>query len=418
MRTKQIGIERDGGHSRFSPSSSHRWTKCPGSIVLSERAKPTPPSEYALLGTVAHKIGEVCLFRDKNASQFLGALVGIDDSGRAAILGGGDDQAEPYDRTFLVDDEIVESVQVYLDFIRGIEGIETAEVYIEQTVPIRERDGFVSDFGTVDALVEFAFDRLIIVDYKHGKGVPVEVEENRQLLNYAIGAINVLGDDFETIDLVIVQPRAIHKDGPIRTWSISPGLVQIWKDVFDKAVQDCLDYPDQVVPGDHCKWCGGQTECSAIESETTSLVPTFGEIEKVDASLVSDEYVEKIKLVLDKSDRIQDFLKTIHSEATRLLEAGIEIPGYKLVQKRTNRKWIDEVKVIRRLKSRRFKQKDYLSFKLKPLGQIEKLLGKKTTDQLTTKPDGGTTIAPDNDPRPLVDSAKNDFEGIDPSDFD
>jgi hypothetical protein len=45
-------------------------------------------------------------------------------------------------------------------------------------------------FGTCDCVM-IGGDMLIITDYKRGKGVPVSVKENPQLMLYALGALKL-----------------------------------------------------------------------------------------------------------------------------------------------------------------------------------------------------------------------------------
>lgn len=65
-------------------------------------------------------------------------------------------------------------------------------------------------FGTADCII-IGGDTLTIIDYKHGKGVPISAMDNPQLKLYAIGALNQFnafyGDAIKHIRLRIVQPR-------------------------------------------------------------------------------------------------------------------------------------------------------------------------------------------------------------------
>src|SRR5690606_1213331 len=56
--------------------------------------------------------------------------------------------------------------------------------------------------------------------------------------------------------------------------------------------------------------------------------------------------LEQIIKVLDSSNIIKDWMDSVHTYAFHQLEAGVAIPGYKLVKKKTNRKVKDESEVI------------------------------------------------------------------------
>jgi hypothetical protein len=59
---------------------------------------------------------------------------------------------------------------------------------------------------------------LEVVDLKGGRGVVVEVKGNPQLRTYALGAMLANpGIDVSHVQVTIVQPRAPHKDGRIRS---------------------------------------------------------------------------------------------------------------------------------------------------------------------------------------------------------
>jgi hypothetical protein len=60
-----------GEHSVFGPSGAHRWLNCPGSIKA-EEGIPDTGSAYAIEGTNAHQLAELCLITGKNAEDFIG----------------------------------------------------------------------------------------------------------------------------------------------------------------------------------------------------------------------------------------------------------------------------------------------------------------------------------------------------------
>jgi hypothetical protein len=76
---------------------------------------------------------------------------------------------------------------------------------------------------------------ITVCDFKYGKNVAVEVEQNPQLIYYGLGAIfremkaqkkkdlvKFIQDNNVHVRLMIVQPRAEHEDGPVREWVALP----------------------------------------------------------------------------------------------------------------------------------------------------------------------------------------------------
>lgn len=364
--------------------------------MLSEQIADRPRSKYADEGTIAHAALDRCLRDGGTADRFRDRWGSVLESGGVAF--------SPTEGDFLIGDEIVDSVNLALSEIRGYPGIDDAICFAEQTVEIR-KVGEEIVFGRVDFLAHFPFDRILIVDFKHGAGVPVEATDNPQLIAYALGALNMVEPDFDRVDLVIIQPRAPHSSGPVRVHTMSPEEVSKWGEQIDAAIGEASKPLGRIKPGPHCRFCPAASICPALTFATKAIARV--------ADGPPPEEVERLARVLDQAERVEAFLAACREAAIGLLENGLPVPGWKLVAKRSRRVWADEEVTVRRLKSRGFKQTDYFDQKLKGLKEIEKLLGKETVDKLTTKPDAGTTLAAITDPRPGIESAARDFEGVD-----
>ena len=91
------------------------------------------------------------------------------------------------------------------------------------------------------------------------------------------------------------------------------------------------------------------------------------------------------------------------------------MPGMKLVEKRTNRKWLDEGKVIEALKAEgKTDEEIYKTIdpQLNGITAIEKLMGKNWVKPFAYKPLGELTMALESDKRPATTRAHNDFSDI------
>jgi len=173
-------------HAILSASSSVRWINCPGSVRLTKDI-PSSSSKFARHGSAAHALCERCLRDGSNAEDHQGLQIKIEDD------------------VYEVDEEMVDAVQVYLDFVRSLSG----ELYVEQRVdysPWAVKDSF----GTADAIViDWNQRHMTVCDFKFGAGIAVSAVKNSQLGLYALGAINEFGHlgGIDTIQLAIIQPR-------------------------------------------------------------------------------------------------------------------------------------------------------------------------------------------------------------------
>lgn len=182
---------KPGTHSRLSPSSAHRWLRCPGSVQLCDQVQERQASEYSAEGTVAHEVRETCLLTGADPEEFLGREIEADGF------------------TFTVDEAMVEALRPGIEWVRERKGRLVVEhkVKFDRWLP--------GQFGTLDTGI--IGDHLIIInDLKYGAGMPVSAYENEQLMTYALGFWeNVARFETDATEflLVVDQPRA-RRSGP------------------------------------------------------------------------------------------------------------------------------------------------------------------------------------------------------------
>lgn len=120
---------------------------------------------------------------------------------------------------------------------------------------------------------------------------------------------------------------------------------------------------------------------------------------------------EEIGLILSHKKLIQDFLNAVEARAIDAELAGEDIPGWKVVEGRSLRKWGDEDQVADVLRQNGYEDDQIFSMKLISPAQAEKLIGKKSFgdyESLVVKPQGKPTIVPDSDKRDAVQNVSND----------
>lgn len=385
------------GHATLGASSAHRWMNCPGSIRLSEGIADVS-SSYAEEGTAAHHLAERCLKSKEDAAKYLENWIRVTPEECFIQLGKAGNGSE-----YEITEEMCEAVQLYLDTIRSdIASYPHADLSIEKKFNLDPL--YPGMFGTNDACLEEAYGIVRVYDYKHGAGKVVQVENNPQLMYYALGAC--LGHDFEICELVIVQPRASHRDGPVRRWQIGVPELMSW--AIDHLIPAAkrTEAPDApAIAGDWCKFCVVMPQCPALHAHAVEVAKSnFQEIALLSPDLLT---VEELVRVLDSYDLLTNWLSSVMGHCKGLLEKGDKIPGWKLVQGGANRRWKDEQAVIDFFTTKYAKKIMIYDQKLRSPAAMEKAIKtlgiKIDIEDLYETPTGKLTMAPESDKRPAVE---------------
>ncbi|QIW86475.1 PD-(D/E)XK nuclease [Achromobacter phage AMA1] len=447
-------------HAIFSASGSSRWLNCPGSIRMAKLAPKQQSSFFAMQGTAAHDLAEKCLVGNlKSAASYKGAYAMVMENGAVSHFRPNKDVKPDAPNVFLIDDNMIEAVDVYLELIRELRKEHpNAEEFIEARLDL----SFIRPnmFGTGDYILSDWTERVLyVVDYKHGQGVPVEVEDNSQLKYYGVGAVHRVGgyDDYDRIVLIVVQPRCPHEDGPVRRWETTPNALRLYERRLAEGVDRASEEDAILQAGDHCKFCpGAGTVCPefdnavqraagadfSMEPIDSPLVPAGAEAPELPMPLTPAEFQRTLKWV----PIIDTWVKKVKAHAEHLVLTGqMQIPGQKVVAKKTNRKWSDfmtEEELIEEILKGdpEVKREDLFEPpKMKGPAKVEKLskamkahINRVPTveelqdpdtapKQLVYKPEGAPTIAPESDPRAELaitfDKGASDFAEVE-VDFD
>lgn len=394
-------------HARLAPSAAHRWSACPGSIRMSVGIEGKR-SVWADEGTAAHTLAEWCLSKGYDPIEWLGGHVDIKTG---AVCGARPNGPPEQDGCFEVTEEMVESVNLYIETVRSFLGPED-EVEYEAKLDLRHIPGM--DFGTGDCVIYKPEARhLVIVDLKYGRGVPVDVKSNEQLRAYALGAAKRFHNrGVRDITTVIVQPRCPHPDGPVRLETIDAvELLEFRLDLVEKA-EATMAEDAPLVPGDHCGFCPAKGVCPALRERVKAAAEyEFGEVPPV-GRMTPDEMAD----VLREADLIKTWLKGVEERANEMAHAGTPPTGFKLVATRATRKWRDEKEASAYLRTIVGIDADdaYTEPKLKSPAQVEKVIGSKRKGEiaeLVIAKSSGTILVPVEDPRPPVRAdAESEFE--------
>jgi len=403
-------------HARLSPSGAHRWMACPGSVRLSEQVSEKS-SRFANEGTAAHELAQICLQTNGTPGELLGRVIDVSPDNDFKVLEVG---AKPDNETrFEVTAEMVENVGIYVDHVRWFSA-NGYECSVEERVYMGEFVAHMS--GTADFLAySEEHKHLHVIDLKYGAGVLVDPANNPQLMAYGIGALQRYGNrPVEKVTLTIVQPRASHPRGPIRSWETTPHALIEHGIALSKAAEIVADADDAngddllwfLTPGEHCGFCPAKGFCPKLRAESLSIAQDDF---KPEMATSPDEVAEW----LSKCDMVEKWAKAVREFANAEAREGRMPTGYKFVEKRAVRKWCVDADVLvpaLRMLTDFTDEQIFAPREVRSVAQIEKAVGKANTKDLLpfiSKQSSGLVLAPDADPRPAASfDAKADFAEV------
>lgn len=403
-------------HATWSASATARNVQCPGALALGQGSSDEE-SIHAARGTAGHEVGEKCLRGDQNAVDFLG------------------DTIKTKKFSVEIDEEIVDSAQQYIDYVR--QRAMRGTLLIEQKFKLDDLDPPFDAGGTGDAVVYIASEKLLeIIDFKHGTG-RVEAAENPQLRTYGLGALLANpGLDVERVKTTIVQPRAWDADDQtIRSEELSVADLVEWTAELLEAMHRSKQAEVELDacggnsvlfdewcakwlrPG-KCTFCPVEGTCPALRKQALDVAKVwFDNDDQPQIGNAPDRLSpEELAKTLDMLGMLSDWSNAVRAYAKQQAEGGVAIPGYQLSETIGHRKWTDEAAVVASMiDSGLTKEEIYATPKLKSPAQMEKALGAKRkalVDPLTIRPVTGVSlVSAEKTSRPPVPPAvENWFE--------
>lgn len=382
-------------HAKLSPSAAHRWLKCTASPLI-ESQYPNESTSYAQEGTFAHSVAEIC------ARYAVRSISKIEYEKSIGEL-----SENP-----LWSSEMLEYCEEYATYIKEkLYELRKScpDAFVEFEVTLDLSDFIPEGFGTADCVI-IAEPKIQIIDFKYGKGVAVEAEGNLQMEIYALGACAQYEDlfDIKEIGMSIVQPRL----GGISEAHMDRDQLRAWANVaiIPKA-KEAFEGPGEFRPGEEiCKFCKARKDCAARANYYANLFN--------DNPLESVMTAEDAGKLLEKAAGMDDWLEDLKAKVIGSLLEGDPVPGWKLVEGRSMRKYADEDKVAEILKTKaRLKASEIYTKKLITITNAEKLIGKKKFAELLgdliIKPEGAPTLAPASDKRPEIFPAEQIVKAFD-----
>lgn len=370
-------------HALLSPSSSHRWLACPGS-VRANVDKPWTQNEHALLGTTAHALLELCLRLDAEPTDFTGVLL---DEGLMPIdeeMADSVGYALDFVKSYLADnpDAVVRPErEVHMDPQLGLkklkcpkcDGVGRRGAKPSPPCPTCEGTGAVEVcWGTSDIIIDNHPKECVVIDYKHGIGIVVNVKNNSQLLLYAAGQRQERGR-YRRYRKVVIQPRVKGRKPVQEVTLTDTDLVKWINTTAIPGAQAALKADAPRIPGEHCRYCHADGKCGAQYVEVQRAAAE--EFKRPDPKGVTPDDISRALTTLASIERIG---KAIKEHAIKLVHAGVKVPGWEKDWTNARRLWLDEDKVLKLLQGK---------FKLekKECYKIEVLSPAQAEDVLKTK---------------------------------
>ena len=343
-------------HALLGPSSAARWIACPPSVKLCEQFEDVE-SEYAKEGSLAHEIAELKVRKlidpGLTSRKFTAAMKKLKEK-------------EVYQEEMQgYTDEYVEFIQEQMYSYST-----TPHISVEQRVDFSQ---YVPDgFGTADCIL-IANDTLHIIDFKYGKGVPVNAENNAQLLLYALGAYLAYEMIFpiEHIKMSIVQPRLNNID----TWECSLDYLLEFAKIAQEKAAMALKGEGNFNCGEHCRFCKAKAVCR--ERANANL-----ELAKYEFKAADQLTLEEIGQILEKAKDLAKWADDLKDYALSESLKGNEVPGWKAVNGRGSRSFTNTDEAIKVLVNNGIAEELLFERKYLTLAQMEKTVGKKEFNNL------------------------------------
>ena len=366
---------------------------CPPSARLAEQF-PEGTSPYAEAGRLAHEIAEL-----KARKHFLEPMSTRTFNARMKKLKEDPAYEKAMDANTDTYLECLKVIAMSFDHAPHV-ALET-RLDFSQYVP--------EGFGTADAIL-IGEGRLVVVDYKNGAGVPVEAENNTQMMCYGLGALllymPIFGSSIETVELYIVQPNA----GGIKNWKISVKDLQLWgTDFLVPTAQQAFAGEGDCCAGDWCRFCPAKAQCSARAAQMLGLEPIAspgGSGETVSPSIMTDTQIGE---ALARGRALVDWVKDLEEYALTASLKGQKIAGFKVVEGRGSRAWVDTDTAFATLQQRGINEAVLYERKPVSVAGLEDILGKKpfkeVSEGLVVKKPGKPALVPESDPREPYNAA-------------
>lgn len=324
-------------HSILAPSSAAIWGKpdgCTGHVLMAQ-AYPDIEGPEAIEGNSFHSLVAFMLLSNSVGENIQAKL--------------------DYDWH---SEEMIEAAKLCRDDVlaikekhqRGFPEVAPVHCGIEKTVVAPQIHEL--SFGTLDYyLYNHVARDLFIWDFKYGYGL-IEVFENWQMINYAAALfdefkINGIDDQNLTVHFRLVQPRAFHQDGPIRTWSIRGSDLRAYFNILATNAAIAVSDKAETQSGTHCRNCSARHACKTALEAGMNLYETADRPTPINLS--AEELSTQFSLVVRARKQLEYLESGFEAEIMARVRNGKNIPGYRIEMGKGREQWARPVSEIKAL---------------------------------------------------------------------
>ena len=304
-------------HAVIAPSSLYRTVACPGWIKQASVVPATDPDPSAAEGTAGHWV----------ATEM--------KRGRMPAVGSADPAGTE------ITQEMVDGGAMWVEALEGFPDTPETPVAIPRI--------HADCWGTPDSWQwNPATHTLRVADYKFGHRY-VDVFENWQVVAYAAGVMDELrlNDDSVILELMVVQPRSYHKDGPVRTWTVAATKLRALVNIAHGAAHEALTERPNTMSGPHCLDCPARVSCPTLARTVYSILDWTGVADPIMST--PGDIGRELRLVEDAQQRLKARQTGLKAQAETMLRQGKDVPFYALEDTVGRLAWtapIDEVEAI------------------------------------------------------------------------
>jgi hypothetical protein len=192
-------------------------------------------------------------------------------------------------------------------------------------------------FGTPDYAIWLTPRRLLVADFKFGHRY-VEHVGNHQLVDYVAYLLpHDVDDRLITVDAVICQPRAYHRDGPWRMWTFTASDIRADINHSSNSAHEALgDNPAQRV-GPECRDCRARGACDTLRRAVGHDLDSVRGLQATD--LTPDALAVQLRQLYGARDRVNALVVALEEQVYSLERGGTAVPGWRTQHSAGRERW-------------------------------------------------------------------------------